>query len=112
MSATTSPPIRPPVRPTTGIALWGLIPQHVRRALRAVVPLDYRDRGDDGEGLIVAVGSGVPTRWLQVNANDAGELEVRLWEVRRAIKGLAGEVTTAAALPALLLRWSKQFGLS
>lgn len=111
-TATAPAPVRAPIRPTTGVALWWLIPVPVRQLIRAVIPLDSRQHGCGTEGLIVAVGPGAPCRWLAVQADDAGALDVRLWEVRRAVKCLAAEACTPAELPALLTRWAKAYGLS
>jgi hypothetical protein len=97
--------------PTTGYSLWLCIPGPVRTALRARVPLDCRDHGGGAESLVVAVGSGCPLTWLQVQPAASGELSVRLWEVRQRVKELAAETTTADRLPALLQELAARFGL-
>jgi hypothetical protein len=99
-----------PRPPTTGYSLWLCIPGPVRLALRARVPLDCRDHAG-GECLIVAVGSGVPLRWLQVAADESGRLACKLWEVRQKSKTLAAAETTADGLTGLLQRWAREFNL-
>lgn len=107
-----APAPRPVIKPTAAIGIWWAIPVQVRRAIGATVPLDCRDYKDGTESLIVAVGPGVPVRWLQCNAADTGEIEVRLWELRRkGMTGAAGAVVTAKELPALLLKWAAQFNM-
>ena len=107
MTATVTKP-----RPlTTGRALWNSIPNPVRRLIRARVPLDCADAGG-AESLMVAVGGGVPLRWLQVEADAAGMLCCRLWEVRQRVKEVAKEITTADGVTLLLQRWALAFGLS
>lgn len=103
---------RPCIKPTTGLAiLWG-IPPHVRKLIRAGVPQDWCHYGTSTEGLLIGVGSGCPIRWLTVQADDAGELEANLYEVRRAVKNVAHERCKPAELPALLTKWASQFSLS
>lgn len=97
--------------PTTALAIWWAIPQPVRAALRARVPLDCRDHGRGGESLIVSVGSGCPLRWLEVRAEQDGSLSVRLWEVRRTVKELTAGSTTADHLAATLQRLARDFNL-
>ena len=97
--------------PTAARALWLAIPYPVRQLLRCRVPLDCREVGNV-ESLIVSVGSGCPLRWLRIRANDEGELEVRLWEVRRRNHELAHATTTADGLVMVLQRWAREYGLS
>lgn len=97
---------------TTGLSLWWAIPLPIRRLLRARVPLHCEDHDGISESLIVAVGSGVPLRWLQVAATAEGHLACRLWEVRQRNKQLAAEQTTADGLTAVLQRWSQTYGLA
>ena len=94
--------------PQTGLLLWWNIPGPVRTALRARVPLDCEVLGGS-ECLVVSVGSGTPLRWLQVAGTTTGELDVRLWEVRRTTKPLAAEVVPSDRLTELLLRWSRAY---
>lgn len=106
---TTATLTRPP---QTGLAIWWSIPLTVRRLLRARVPLHCEEHSSGAECLIVAVGSGVPLRWLYVAADAEGALSVRLWEVRQRNKQIAAADATADTLPALLQKWARDFGLS
>lgn len=110
MTATTELP-RPRTVPTTGLLLWYLVPLPVRQAIRARVPLDCRVVGG-AECLVVAVGSGSPLRWLHLEADAAGEIVCRLWEVRQKTREIGAATVHPDRLPALLQSWAKDFQLS
>jgi hypothetical protein len=90
--------------------LWYLVPMPVRTALRARAPLDCRVLGG-GECLMVSVGSGVPLRWLHLEATGTGEILCRLWEVRQKTKELASCTVHPDQIAAYLLALAAQFNL-
>lgn len=95
--------------------LWALVPPGVRAALRAGAALDCEQHATGERSVVARVGPGAPWRWLQLQASESGEVEARLWEARRAggsTRGAAGAVVAPADLPALLLKWAAEFGLT
>lgn len=66
--------------PNPALCLWWLIPQEVRDSLRCRTPLSATEIGNVNS-LAVAVGSGVPLRWLVIKVLENGLLEARLWAV-------------------------------
>lgn len=95
--------------------VWALVPTAVRAALRAGPAMECEQHATLERSVVARVGPGAPWRWLQLAASESGEVEARLWEARRAggsTRGVAGEVVRPADLPALLLKWAKEFGLT
>ena len=97
--------VKPPrLKPSAARALWWLIPEPVRRGLRARCPLDCKMVGN-AEALCVSVGSGVPLRWLYLQGRKDGMIAVNLWEVREKNKEIASAVVASDALVMLLQTW-------
>lgn len=97
--------------PHTPAAMWSLVPAAVRAACRARVPLDAEQHGTGAESLVVAVGPGAPFRVLQVEPLANGAVGCRLYEWRRTVKEVATANVIPATLPALLVRWAREYGL-
>lgn len=97
--------------PSTPRGVWSLVPDAIRAALRARVPLDAEQHGTGAASLLVAVGCGAPLRMLQVETTANGACAVRLYEWRKSVKELASTTTNPIGVVHVLARWAKEYGL-
>lgn len=96
--------------PTTGLALWQLVPLPIRLQMRARPPMDSRITGDD-HGVAVAVGKDWPLQLLFLWPADDGIRCVlgRLVAKSPTLKPVADETVPPQLLGKLLQRWAVDY---
>lgn len=93
--------------PNVGFSLSYLIPLPVKTQLKFRMPSEVQMRGGS-RGLIAAVGSGTPLRWLWLEPVQSGQIRCRAWSVLASgLDWIGDETVSSDSVPALLQGWAR-----